>query len=126
MEVIENTASQTFEDIEINEKNISDFEKVILPKIKNKSIRHNIRVYANIQDLLILNVLKELKKDGYIRSLVTEKIDTKTANETETKEEGIDYSQIYNGNIENQIQLFIKEKYGVELDTEKIKNYINA
>lgn len=126
MEVIENTASQTFEDIEINEKNISDFEKVILPKIKNKSIRHNIRVYANIQDLLILNVLKELKKDGYIRSLVTEKIDTKTTNETETKEEGIDYSQIYSGNIENQIQLFIKEKYGVELDTEKIKNYINA
>lgn len=39
----------------------------------------------------------------------------------ENKEEGIDYSQIYTGNIENQIQLFIKEKYGVNLDAERLK-----
>lgn len=122
--VYENTASQTFEDITVDESNKEKFENEILTKIKNKTNRHNIRVFLKLNDNLITNILKELKKDGYIRSLITESVDENVIKESQEQEEVIDYSAIYNGKIEEQIKTYIMNKYSIDMDLDKIKNYL--
>lgn len=127
MKVIENTSTHKFEDITIEDKDIGGFNDNLLLKFKNKPERLHYRVYMKSDDQLTINLLKDLKKDGYIKSLIVDKIEKEIHSKEHSDKmlsEDIDYTSIYTGKIEDQVSLFIKETYNVDMTKEKILEYL--
>lgn len=126
IKTIYNDETHLFEDIIINEDNIKDFESIILPKIKNKLDRQHFRVNFKCDDNLTLSILKDLKKEGFIKSLVYENNMNKSIEESVNNTDNeIDYKELYHGPLNSQIQTFIKETYNKDISIESINRLLS-
>lgn len=125
METIYNSATHKFLELTIDDNNLEELDKSIISKLKNKSNREHYRVKMLSNDKLGITLLKELKREGYIKSLIIES-DSNPLIEKDVKENSdeVNYKEIYHGPINEQIRTFIKEIYDVNVDLDTINKLI--
>lgn len=121
--LVENIKSHSFVEVELNEDiSYEDFESKYLNMFKNRSSRTHYKVFYDGSDETIKNVLKQLRKDNVLNglSLSNKKLENKEILEQQESDGLEDYSKIYSGKLEDQIQTFIKNNYDKEISTDTI------
>lgn len=125
--LIENNKSHKFIEVELDNNILyEEFENKYLRMFKNRCIRTHYKVFYEGTDETIKNILKQLRKDNVLNGLVlsSKKLENKEILE-QTLEETENYSHIYSGKLEDQIQLFIKNNYDKDLDSDIILKILN-
>lgn len=121
--LIENTQSHKFIELELDENMTYDeFIEKYLNDIRNKSERTHYKIFYNGTDAHLIDLLKNLKKEMYVKSISLNK-KTKEK-ETKVDEEQTNYTNTYSGPIEQQIQTYAKNVLNKDISIEKINEIL--